>query len=71
MPSTGEHVIHYLHLTVLCTYRTTQEIQTVFQLRVYKYTYHLEVCVYPTKRSAENAGLALQSRQILLWKAYC
>lgn len=42
-----------------------QEIQTVFQLRVYKYTYHLEVCVHPTKKSPENDGFALQSQQIL------
>lgn len=42
-----------------------QEIQTVFQLGVYKYTYHLEVCVYPTKKSTEKEGFALQSWQIL------
>lgn len=34
----------------------------VFQLGVYKYMYHLEVCVlYPT----ENYGFALQNWQIL------
>lgn len=42
-----------------------QEIQTVFQLRVYKYTYHLEVCVYPTKKSTENDGFAISKADIL------
>lgn len=47
-----------------------QEIQTDCKLRVYKYTYHLEVCVYPTKKSMENDGFAFQCQQILWCKAY-
>lgn len=51
----------YVIYTYCFVYTQKDARNPVFQLGVYKYMYHLEVCVYPT----ENYGFALQNWQIL------